>query len=127
MPAATPAAAASRSASANTTFGDLPPSSRASRFRLVTERAVMVRPVSVEPVKLIFPTPRWVTSASPAVGPSPATTFTRPGGRPTFASIAEAGLAQRAPVIPGLDLGQLLDMGGDLVRPGAQDHGALHR
>ena len=38
--------------------------------------------VSVEPVKLMRPTPGWRTRASPASSPKPATTFITPAGSP---------------------------------------------
>ena len=44
------------SASANTTFGDLPPSSSVTFFRLPVAAAMMRLPTGVEPVKAILST-----------------------------------------------------------------------
>jgi hypothetical protein len=45
--------ATSRSASANTTFGDLPPSSSLTGTRFRAAEAMIARPVAVEPTKLM--------------------------------------------------------------------------
>src|SRR2546430_388577 len=82
MPSTRPSTALSRSASSNTTKGDLPPSSSDS---FLCESAValrIARPTSVEPVKAILSTSGCTTNASP-VEPSPVTIFTTPGGSPT--------------------------------------------
>ena len=63
-------------------FGDLPPSSSVTRLSERPVLAPISRPTSVEPVKAIFSTPGWSTSAAP-VSPSPVTTLSTPGGRPT--------------------------------------------
>ena len=51
-------------------------------------RSVITRPVPVAPVNVTRGTPGWQTSASPASSPSPATTFTTPGGSPASSSSA---------------------------------------
>ena len=56
------AAAASRSASANTTLGDLPPSSSVTRLIVAAAPAAIERPTSVEPVKAILATSGCSTS-----------------------------------------------------------------
>ena len=56
MASTTPSTTESRSASSNTTKGDLPPSSRLSRFPLPAVASRMMRPTSVEPVKAILST-----------------------------------------------------------------------
>ncbi len=84
-----PSSAASRSASAKTTLGDLPPSSSETRLRLPREASRIFRPVSVSPVNVTLSTSSWPASAAPAVGPKPVTTFTTPGGMPT-SSISSA-------------------------------------
>ena len=57
MPATTPLAAASRSASANTMCGDLPPSSKDTRARCAAAPLITAVPVAVEPVKATLSTP----------------------------------------------------------------------
>ncbi|MCY1228105.1 hypothetical protein D9M72_404030 [compost metagenome] len=54
MPEMAPKAACSRSASSNTTLGDLPPSSIAVCLRLRPALSLISRPVLSEPVKLIL-------------------------------------------------------------------------
>ena len=70
-PATTPLAAASRSASANTTCGDLPPSSRLTRARCPAAARMTAVPVAVEPVKATLSTPGCSASGAPASGPKP--------------------------------------------------------
>ena len=65
MPAMTPLAAASRSASANTMFGDLPPSSRLTRARWLAAPCITRAPVAVEPVNAILSTPGCSASGAP--------------------------------------------------------------
>ena len=77
-----PIVALSRSASAKTMFGLLPPSSKARGLRVGAERSVMRRAVWVEPVKAILRTSGWRTRASPTTSPRPLTTLTTPGGKP---------------------------------------------
>ena len=81
-PAMTPLAAASRSASGNTTCADLPPSSSVTRARWLVAPAATSTPVFVEPVNATLSTPGWRTSARPTSGPSPVTTLNTPAGKP---------------------------------------------
>ena len=81
------AAAASRSASAKTTFADLPPSSSVTRLIVSAAAAAMPRPTSVEPVKAIFATSGCSTSRLPHTLPGPATTLTTPSGIPASSAI----------------------------------------
>ncbi len=68
-PAMMPLTALSRSASAKTTFGDLPPSSSETRaLRSAAARAIAL-PVDVEPVNAILSTPGWLTRAIPVGSP----------------------------------------------------------
>src|SRR6201998_105965 len=67
MALAEPAMAVSRSESLNTTFGDLPPSSSDTFFRLPAAAWTMSLPTSVDPVKAILSTGSWAASAAPAV------------------------------------------------------------
>ena len=48
------------------------------------EKVLLHRRTSVEPVNAILLTSGWSTSAAPAVGPKPGTTFTTPGGNPAY-------------------------------------------
>ena len=88
MPATTPLAAASRSASAKTMFGDLPPSSRDTRARWSAAPFITALPVSVPPVKATLSTPGWATSGAPASPPKPVTTLKTPGGKPASSTSA---------------------------------------
>src|SRR6516225_7733420 len=66
-PATRPLAAARRSASGNTTWGDLPPSSRVTLLRFSAAACATARPVAVEPVMaLITPggNPAWANSSA---------------------------------------------------------------
>ena len=69
MPATIAGMAASRSASAKTTCGDLPPSSRCSGVRFFAQAAMMLSPVSGEPVKLIRRIRGCAGTAAPASSP----------------------------------------------------------
>ena len=80
---AAPLTAAVRSASSNTMFAPLPPSSSCTRFRLPALAATIFRPVAVEPVNAILSTPGCSASAWPATAPYPATMLITPGGKPT--------------------------------------------
>ena len=88
------AAARSRSASAKTTFADLPPSSSVTRLIVAAAPSITERPTSVEPVKPIFATSGCSTSRRPTTLPGPATTFTTPSGRPA----SSASSARRSAV-----------------------------
>ena len=81
---ATPAAAASTSASSKTITGDLPPSSSDTRFRLPADAFTISCPTSVLPVKATLSTPGCAASAAPA-SPWPVTTLTTPSGKPDLA------------------------------------------
>ena len=87
MPLAEPSNAASRSASANTMFGDLPPSSSMTRFSVSAPLRMMILPTSRLPVKQILSTPGWATSGAPAVSPNPVSTWSTPVGRPASSRI----------------------------------------
>lgn len=73
----------SRSASAKTRAGFLPPSSSESFLQKGALSSVMSRAVAVEPVKEMRGTSGWLTRALPALGPVPNTMLTTPGGTPT--------------------------------------------
>ena len=82
------AAAASRSASANTRLGDLPPSSSVTRLIVLAAPAAIERPTSVDPVKAILATSGCSTRRWPQVRPGPTTTFSTPSGSPAAAAIS---------------------------------------
>ena len=75
-------AAASRSASANTRSGPLPPSSAVKGTRFRAAEVATSRPVSDEPVKLTRRRRPSATSVAPASSPIPWTTLKTPGGMP---------------------------------------------
>jgi hypothetical protein len=85
MPDAAERAAASRSASANTRFADLPPSSRETFFRFRPAISATRRPVSLPPVNAMRSTPGCSIRAVP-VEPSPVITLTTPRGKPALAT-----------------------------------------
>ncbi len=76
------AAAFSRSASAKTTFADLPPSSSVTRLIVPAAPRITCWPTSVEPVKPIFATSGCSISRCPTTEPLPATMLTTPSGNP---------------------------------------------
>src|SRR5207249_1601479 len=81
MPKNAPDTALLRSASANTMLGDLPPSSRLTRFRLLSADARAMRlPTSVEPVKAILSTSGCAASLAPASSPRPGRMLSTPSG-----------------------------------------------
>ena len=85
MPASTPDSAASRLASSNTMFADLPPSSSVTGVKRWAAAWPTARPASTPPVSEILSTSGCSTSALP-VSPSPVMTLKTPGGKPTPAA-----------------------------------------
>ncbi len=83
MPAMTPLTAWSRSASANTMLGDLPPSSSVAGISRSAAALYTPRPPASAPVKATLATLRCATSGTPTCSPKPVTTFSTPGGKPT--------------------------------------------
>ena len=81
-PTIAPSAAASRSASSNTTNGALPPSSMCTRLTVPAASRMTLAPVRVEPVTEISATSSWRASTPPTSGPGPGITLSTPGGRP---------------------------------------------
>ena len=76
------AAAFSRSASANTTLADFPPSSSVTRFTWSAHPAMICFPTTVDPVKTTLRTAGCVTNRCPTTVPLPGTTSNTPGGKP---------------------------------------------
>ena len=96
-----PSTAASRFASSNTMFGDLPPSSSV-HFLIVDEASCMIRrPTSVEPVNDTLSTSGCDASSSPTVAPPPVTMFTTPFG----SSVSSSSSASRSAVSGVSDAG----------------------
>src|SRR5213596_326057 len=80
--------AASKSASAKTIFGFLPPSSSETFLNNGAHASATLRPVTVPPVNemvLIF---GWAVIAAPTFGPVPWTTLSTPLGSPALTQIS---------------------------------------
>src|SRR6478752_3333598 len=101
-PATRPLAAASRSASANTTCGDLPPSSRVILLMLATAAWATLAPVGVDPVNATLSTPLWEASASPVERSHPVTTLSTPAGRPASVSTSANATVEAGECSDGL-------------------------
>ena len=83
MPALTRnGSARSRSASANTSCGDLPPSSSVTGTTFLAAARWISWPTATEPVNEMWWTPGCAVSAAPASSPRPGTTLSAPAGRP---------------------------------------------
>src|SRR5450432_2312718 len=82
-PNSAPSTAASQSAPSKKMLGDLPPSSRVTRFKVSAALFTINLPTAALPVNAILSTPECATSAAPQVSPNPFTIFTAPGGSPT--------------------------------------------
>ena len=81
-----PEIALARSASEQTIWGSLPPSSSTEPLRCLAQISPTARPTSTEPVKKIF---RAEDSQSAApIAPPPWTTRTSPSGRPPFSKVS---------------------------------------
>src|SRR5699024_12478362 len=65
------------SASGRIIFGDFPPSSNVTRFKLLEAWLIMCLPTSVEHVKAILFTRGWLTNSTP-VSPKTITTLNNP-------------------------------------------------
>ncbi len=68
---------------------------------------MMSCPVVVSPVNAIPETPGCATSAAPAVGPNPGTTFSTPGGRPASSAISPRRSAVSGVSSAGFKIAQL--------------------
>ena len=80
--------ARSRSASANTMTGFLPPSSKWTRFRVGAPWAMIAEPVALSPTKATALMSGCSVSALPASSPSPCTVLTTPSGKPASCMIS---------------------------------------
>ncbi|MNR06596.1 hypothetical protein D3C85_1226710 [compost metagenome] len=106
--------ASSRSASARTMAGALPPSSRFSLVMFGAAAAMIREPVPTLPVKLIRSMPAWLVSTLPAPAPVPLTTLNTPGGR----SVSATSLANSKQLIGVSSLG-LMTMVLPVISAGA--------
>ncbi|KAH3678782.1 hypothetical protein OGATHE_000051 [Ogataea polymorpha] len=75
-------AACSRSASSNTTSGDLPPHSSDTFLRFAAALCITLAPVAVDPVNATLSRSGCSASLWPATEPSPETTLNTPAGNP---------------------------------------------
>ncbi len=87
------AANASRSASANTMLGLLPPSSRLTFFTVAAAARRIACPVAVSPVNAILPMPSCAAIAAPTEAPGPVTTLSTPGGSPASSASSAKRMA----------------------------------
>ncbi len=93
--------ARSRSASAKTITGFLPPSSKCTRFSVGAPCAMIRLPVSDSPTKPIALMSGCSVSDLPAVSPRPCTRLTTPAGSPA-ATIASCMISVRSTADSGL-------------------------
>ncbi len=84
-----------RSASSRMMFGDLPPSSSATRLIVPAAASLTRRPAAVDPVKEIASTSGCSASASPMTEPRPVTRLKTPAGRPTSSITSASSIAFR--------------------------------
>ncbi len=85
--------AASKSASAKTTLGFLPPSSSATFFTVAAAAAITRRPVTMPPVNETRSTSGASVSAGPTRSPAPSTRLATPGGTPASVSAVISQIA----------------------------------
>mmetsp|Transcript_20157 Transcript_20157/g.71283 ORF Transcript_20157/g.71283 Transcript_20157/m.71283 type:complete len:269 (+) Transcript_20157:554-1360(+) len=97
-----PAMVFSKSQSAKTMVGFLPPSSSDSFLNMGAAVRATWRPVTVPPVKEIIRMSSCATMAAPTSAPSPCTTLSTPGGRPTSVAISASTQAVRGVSSEGL-------------------------
>ena len=83
----------SRSASAKTMFGLLPPSSSEIFFTLPAASRMISWPVVVSPVKATLPMPGWAAMDAPAEPPGPVTTLRTPAGMPASRASSPSRIA----------------------------------
>ncbi len=84
MEVSAPDTVLSKSQSAKTIIGDLPPSSSVNGISFSAAARATILPVSTEPVKVTLRTSGWVTSGAPHSGPKPDTMLNTPGGSTRF-------------------------------------------
>ena len=116
---------ASRSASANATNGDLPPSSSETGVRFAAAAWATSFPVSIDPVNAIRSTPGWAVSAAPASSPIPCTTLNAPSGRPASRVMSARSEAVRGAHSGGLAITLLPAASAGAIRQVASISGAF--
>src|SRR5699024_7390842 len=89
--------AASKSASAKTILGFLPPSSRATFLTPLAADSAIFWPVAKPPVNEIRSISGWEDKRAPTLAPSPMTTFATPAGNPK-----ESRTSARSRVVEGV-------------------------
>ena len=96
------AAAVDTSASANTSAGLLPPSSRLTRLNPSAAACMILRPTARLPVNESLLIIGWLISASPVGSPGPVTTFSTPGGSPASSISATSRSTENVAYSDGL-------------------------
>src|SRR5208337_4067222 len=100
--ARTPArTAAGKSASGKMMFGDLPPSSCATRLTVSAAALATLTPARVEPVNDTMSASGWAAMTCPTAGPVPLTRLKTPGGAPEASTIS----ASNMPLTGAISLG----------------------
>ena len=99
-PSMTCSAASSRSASARTMAGFLPPISACTGTPRLAAAAASWRPTPVEPVKVSPSSPGWSTKALP-MEPGPISRFSTPAGSPAVSSACASRSASNGTVLAG--------------------------
>src|SRR5437899_11205860 len=102
MPNSAPITAPCRLASANTIFGDFPPSSSEIFFTLLAAARITCCPTSVEPVNATLSTSGEAAIRSPTVLPEPVTTFTTPAGAPASVRLRPSSYVVQGVYVAGL-------------------------
>src|SRR5918994_6462023 len=102
MPATMHSTACSISLSANTTIGDLPPSSRLMLLLSRAAATITCSPTALLPVNEIFATSLCATNGAPTAGPVPTTMLSTPGGSPTSSAIAPSSSSTSGVISDGL-------------------------
>ena len=102
MPNSAPITAPCRLASANTMFGDFPPSSSEIFFTLLAAARITCCPTSVEPVNATLSTSGEAAIRSPTVLPDPVTTFTTPAGAPASVKMRPSSYVVHGVYVAGL-------------------------
>ena len=82
-------------------FADLPPNSSVTRLSARPAFEPISRPTSVDPVNAILSMPGSSTSAAP-VAPSPVSTLSTPGGKPTSSASSPSRSAESGVCSAGL-------------------------
>jgi hypothetical protein len=112
----------SRSASAKTMFGLLPPSSSEIFFTFADASRMISCPVVVSPVNATLPMPGCAAMEAPTVPPGPVTTFSTPAGMPASSASSPRRMAVSGVYEAGLSRAVL-----PAASAGATFHAAIRR